>query len=46
MPNNTIVMKNMKSQNLGNGKIASALGKILKQSSGPDRVISFILTPI
>jgi hypothetical protein len=41
-----MVTKNMKSQSLGKGKIASAFGNMLKQIYGPDNVISLILTPI
>jgi len=48
IPRNTIAIKNMKSQRLGKGKRANALGKMLKLSSGPDSFMagSSIVVPI
>lgn len=44
MPKKTMVVKKRKVSKLGKGKIAKALGKILKLSSGPESVKSLIST--
>ena len=42
IPSNTNPIKKKSIQKLASGRIAKAFGKILKQSSGPDKVRSSI----
>ena len=46
IPRKTIEAKNTATQRFGHGNIDSALGKILKLSSGPDKVKESIVIPI
>ncbi len=45
-PKRPLIRKNMATQRFGHGRIDKAFGKMLKLSSGPDKVSESILIPI